>query len=359
MAYEARGQYDVAVVGGGPAGSVAAMRIARLGWKTVLVEGDADQPRYGETLAPESNPLLRQLGLWEALQRSHPVESPGIVSYWGTDVPHQQDFISNPHGPGWHVDRRRFDAELRLEAERAGATVINRLRVSHIVREQGEWRLNHIRARYLVDAAGRNGLRIDAPATREIDDCLLVQILRISYQRSGPRDWRTVVAAAPSGWWYWSPLPDGDAIAMLFTCREEYAGLRRLAPAECMRTAPAICELVRSGHFATPRWIAASSSIRKAAHGTGWIAAGDSHTSFDPLSGRGIFNALRSASIAADAAHAELQHGPAAVAAFEATERQKFMDYVRQRRLYYLLEQRWSSNPFWELRQRPTSKYTS
>jgi len=359
MAYKTRGQYDVAVVGGGPAGSAAALSTARLGWKTVLFEGCGDRAKYGETLAPECNPLLRKLGLWETLQRSRPVESPGIVSYWGTDASHQQDFVGNAHGAGWHVDRTRFDSELRLEAERAGATVLDREPVSYILREKGRWRLNTVEARYLIDAAGRNGLRTDTPAARETDDCLLVRILRISYFRNGPRDWRTVIAAAPSGWWYWSPLPDGDAIAMLFTCREEYRGIRRLDPLECLRTAPAICELARPGRITATQWIMASSSIRKVLHGNRWIAAGDSLSSFDPLSGRGIFHALRSASLAAEVVHAQLQGQPSAIDTFESAIRREFIDYVRQRRIYYREEQRWPSHPFWEGRQRATSKETS
>jgi flavin-dependent dehydrogenase len=345
-------QYDVAVVGGGPAGSVAALCIARFGSKTVLLESDGEKAGYGETLAPECNPLLRRLGLWETFQRSRPLESPGIVSYWGRSGPSQQDFVGNAHGSGWHVDRMRFDAELRLEAERAGVTVMNRERVSQVFREKGWWRLGAIEARYLVDASGRNGLRIDAPAKREIDDCLLVHIFRISYRYGGPKDWRTVIASTPSGWWYWSPLPDGNAIAMFFTCREEYHKIRRLARTEWVRPAPSICELIGPGRIVESRWISASSSIRKVPHGDGWIAAGDSLSSFDPLSGRGIFNALRSASLAAEAVHAPLHGRSAAINTFESRLRMEFMDYVRQRKLRYREEQRWPSNSFWQGRQR-------
>lgn len=346
-----RRRYDVAVIGGGPAGSVAALCLARLGWKTALLEADSGKTRYGETLAPECNVLLRRLGLWAAFQRSRPVESPGIVSCWGSDVPREQDFIHNAHGPGWHADRVRFDAELRSEARREGATLVERRRVSSVYREKGVWHLDEIQARYLVDATGRNGLRLNAPAAREIDDCLLVHALRISYPRGGPRDWRTLIVAAPSGWWYWSPLPDGNAVAMFFTCREEYPAIRRLAPAGCARAAPAIGDCLAPGRILESRWIAAPSSIRRVLHGDGWIAAGDSLSSFDPLSGRGIFHALHSASLAAEAVHHHLRLS-AIPSDFEVKTRTEFADYTSQRRQYYREELRWPLSPFWQGRQR-------
>lgn len=43
------------------------------------------------------------------------------VSVWGTDEPVVRDFIFDPNGHGWHVDRVQFDGTLLHAARDAGA----------------------------------------------------------------------------------------------------------------------------------------------------------------------------------------------------------------------------------------------
>jgi flavin-dependent dehydrogenase len=350
---EARTPYDVLVAGGGPAGAVSALCLARLGWRVILLEAGTDETAgYGETLPPESNPLLRSLGLWDALQRSAPLESPGIVSRWGHSLPSQQDFLCNPYGPGWHVDRARFDAELRAEASRAGATVLRGARIKTLGRRDGWWLWNGIRGRIVVDATGRNGLRLDAPAAREIEDTLLVLVIRVAHPEGRPADLRTQIAAVESGWWYWSPVPDGTSVAMFFTCPDEYRRTRLLAPADWARAAPVLGSLVNSAPVLEARWISVSSSLRRALRGDAWVAVGDSASSYDPLSGRGIFKAIRHASLAAQALDVSLRGGPDGFSGYEARVQGEYRDYRKQRKAHYDLEQRWPSSPFWAGRRK-------
>jgi 2-polyprenyl-6-methoxyphenol hydroxylase-like FAD-dependent oxidoreductase len=80
--------FDVLVAGGGPAGAAVALCLARQGCRVGLLEAAAyDSPRYGETLPPEINPVLSDLGLWKAFQALSPLEAPGIVSVWGDSIP--------------------------------------------------------------------------------------------------------------------------------------------------------------------------------------------------------------------------------------------------------------------------------
>jgi 2-polyprenyl-6-methoxyphenol hydroxylase-like FAD-dependent oxidoreductase len=60
-------RYDAVVIGGGPAGSTAALLLARAGWTVALVE-QAVFPRRkvcGEFLSATNIPLLQELGVWD------------------------------------------------------------------------------------------------------------------------------------------------------------------------------------------------------------------------------------------------------------------------------------------------------
>lgn len=344
--------YDVAVAGSGPSGSIAALSLARLGWNVCQLESaEADRDRNGETLPPESTPLLRSLDLLAALERSNPIESPGVLSWWGGPQPVEHDFLANPYGSGWHICRTRFDSELRAEALRAGVSTYRRFTVSQRTRDGSWWDFGHIRAKFLIDASGRNGLRFDGGGDRDIEDVLLALVLRISQTENHYTDRRMIIEATPRGWWYAAPTPGAGAVAMFFTGRPEYAFVRRLAVEKLMEGAPHTQLLWQAGQIADQRWCSVSSSVRRKMQGEGWVSTGDSASSYDPLSGRGVFKALRHGSLAARAVDAQLRGSSDALQQYEARVRHEFREYAAQRREHYRLETRWPTSSFWGPRQ--------
>jgi flavin-dependent dehydrogenase len=263
--------YDVLIAGGGPAGAVAAYCLARSGARVAVLEATGyDTGRLGETLPPEINPALRDLGLWDSFCALGPLESPGTVSVWGDAQASPSDFVNSPHGAGWHVDRNAFDAMLLREAESAGASVFLRRKVIAPKRSGGVWHCEELRARFLVDASGRNGLKLEPLPKRAPDDVLLAIVALVSFPGGAPRDRRTYVESVPSGWWYSTLLPGATAVAMFFTDRETYLDegvvlVDRLAQAPLTAERLRTCKLERSC-VCTPRLPA----VRRCSVTGGW-----------------------------------------------------------------------------------------
>ena len=101
--------FDVAVVGGGPAGAAAAIRLARAGAATVVIDAD---PRHGdkigESLAPSVRLVLERIGVWEQHQAAGHLPCFGNRSSWGGAEIDTHDFLCDPYGHGWHLDRRQI-----------------------------------------------------------------------------------------------------------------------------------------------------------------------------------------------------------------------------------------------------------
>ncbi len=341
---------DVLVAGGGPAGAALALLLARQACRVALLEASSyDLPRYGETLPPEINPVLRELGLWDSFQALAPLQATGMISVWGDPVPVETDFVRNVHGPGWHIDRRQFDHMLAREAVNAGAQIYSRCRVGTCERTGDFWSAGECRSRILVDACGRNGLRIEGNVEREIEDELIAIALTISYIEERPRDLRTCVEATPRGWWYTAPLPDGTSMAMFFTSPEVYRN-EGVAIYEELKAAPITAQRFEGARMQDSRVLHAISSCRKTLTGNGWLAVGDSASSYDPLSGRGVFKALQHARLAANAILSALRGETAPTSLYTSQVRHEFDEYVRQRRSYYISERRWAEYTFWQKR---------
>jgi 2-polyprenyl-6-methoxyphenol hydroxylase-like FAD-dependent oxidoreductase len=83
-------------------------------------------PAIGESLPGAAQTLLLRLGIAEQFLADGHVERTAMVASWDSPMPVWFDPLRDPSGPGWHLDRRRFDESLRAAALAAGAVVQGR-----------------------------------------------------------------------------------------------------------------------------------------------------------------------------------------------------------------------------------------
>ena len=140
MPGRAAGGDDVVVAGGGPAGAAAALTLARAGRSVLLADAGKGPPRIGEALPSAARVLLHDLGAGGRPVATGHLTCYANISAWGSAVLDRTDFIHDPHGPGWHLDRARVDRRLREAAVAAGTEQAGRTAVREVARQpDGTW----------------------------------------------------------------------------------------------------------------------------------------------------------------------------------------------------------------------------
>jgi len=356
---------DVIVLGGGPAGGATTLGLTRRGYAVTLIErSDYKGPRVGETLPPAVRPLLISLGLWDQFLREKPAPSFGIRSAWGQDDLRDNDSIFNPYGPGWHVDRARFDAMLARSAERAGARVWRGARLASCTENNAGWQIDvecggrprRLWAKFVVDATGRaSSFGRRQGAKRVFIDRLVGIVAFVSRIPSEPASNSfTVVEAVKDGWWYYARLPHSRLVLAYMTDADLCPrGTRALSSywrckLQETRHLPSVARNALGSH---PVIVAANSSRLDRVAGKNWLAVGDAAMALDPLSSQGIYKALDSGWRAAQTLHALSSGGPVALQEYGLDVKDSFASYLRARQSYYNREQRWPTSLFWQRRQ--------
>ncbi len=334
-------QHDVIVIGGGPAGSTAAALLAEKGRRVALFEKERF-PRYhiGESLMPHCYFPLERLGMIEKLKASH-FPRKYSVQFVRTDGKVSQPFYFFEHldhecSMTWQVVRGEFDKMLLDNAREKGALVYENAPVRDLIREddrvvgvrvEGHNGVSgEHRASVVIDASGREALSVHREGWR-LADPELRKIAVWTYFKGAKRDpgldeGATTVAYVPEkGWFWYIPLPN-DIVSVGIVAERDYLYRGERDPKAIFdreaQVNPWISEHIAPGKQVGEYRVTGDYSYRsKHCASDGLVLVGDAFAFLDPVFSSGVFLALKSGQLAADAVDSALAAGDVSAGAFE------------------------------------------
>lgn len=299
--------FDVLVVGGGPAGATAARQLALRGRRVALFEKERF-PRFhvGESFLPRTMMLLRQHGLGERVRGLPQVEKRGAQFLFGdgsagNDYWFRTSLVHDTEDDTFNVERSLFDRELLNAAREAGVLVHEGAQVADIERlADGDVaiRLDQTlyTGRFLVDASGLYAHLGRHFELRRVHP----KLKNVAYyghfhdveRRPGIEGGFASIVMCDEGWFWMIPLND-EVTSIGLVMEERHARNTGVPPKERLlwgiRNCPVVAERCRRARFPDRTYITAdySHSCRPYS-GPGFFLIGDAATFIDPIFSTGV-----------------------------------------------------------------------
>jgi flavin-dependent dehydrogenase len=332
---------DVAVIGGGPGGSTVAAHLARAGLGVTLFERDVF-PRFkvGESLVPATMLLLERLGVLERVERSgYQIKYGATFLDEETGFGHTFYFLRGMAWPNWtyNVPRADFDALLLDHARKQGVVVHQPASVVDAAFDaegvsleiaSGEDRLTH-RARFLVDASGRDGFLAGRLGRRarvpNLGKVALFAHYRGADRFPGVEEGNVRIYLFDGGWFWWIPMAN-DVTSIGAVLHARAVRTHASGPDELFETMVQRCRVVAEhlgrAERVTPIHRAANFAYTNAPIvGDRFLVVGDAIAFVDPIFSSGVFIAMRTGELAAEAVRAAFADGRFRARRFAAYER--------------------------------------
>jgi flavin-dependent dehydrogenase len=341
--------FDIAIVGGGPAGSTAGTLLAKQGWNVAIFEKE-EFPRFkiGESLLPGSLRTFERMGVKEKIDRADVIVKYGgkIISACGTRSNRFLfcDVFRCKYPTSYQVERSMFDKLLLDHAAESGCQVSQGTLVTDLAFESDGVTVrtddNVFRAKYLIDCSGRNSLigsrfklRQNYPHLKKFS--LFAHFEGVD-REPGIDGTLTKMIRGKDRWIWIIPITaKKTSIGVVFDA-QTFKRMKmepETAFHQILQENPKVIEQMSRAERITEVHATGDFSFRnKRLTGERWVLAGDAAGFIDPVWSSGVFIAILSGEKAADMLDRILRQPERRAAEFSRYERQvgRVMDlYLR------------------------------
>lgn len=326
--------YDVIVIGGGPAGSTTAALVAEYGHRVLLLEREKF-PRFqiGESLMPGTYWSFKRLGVLDKLKKSEFVRKYSVQFFSGSGKG-SAPFYFHKHDPHessitWQVLRSEFDQMMLDNAREKGAEVKQGAsvlqvhfkgdRATGVQVKYRNGRIKDLSASAIVDATGRSALISRKLKTKTVEPRLkkasIFTHFKGAFRDKGIDEGATLIlnTTDKDSWFWYIPLPNDIVSVGVVGDLDYLLQNRKKTPQKVFEEELGKCqpmqERLKKAEQLFPMKVTQDFSYRSSElAGNGWVLVGDAFGFLDPVYSSGVFLALKSGEMAADAIHEAIEN---------------------------------------------------